>query len=152
VNQIDGTIDYSKYAQEDLKSCLASIDREISPKNFAALKAEIENRKRSGHWDEKESEFQDILGTQRGIWILICVAYLPAWGGSRLAYQYLAGQEMPVGFQAAFLGIYFSIALAVRWKMGQMRCPNCGERIGGFQINSIITYGKCPHCGYQGVK
>lgn len=51
MNHDDGTINYSNYAQKDLKSCLASIDLENNPKNFAAVVAEIENRKQSGRWD-----------------------------------------------------------------------------------------------------
>ncbi len=67
MNQTDGTIDYSKYAQKDLMECLSNIDRESNPKNFAVLIAEIENRKQSGRWDEKDSEFQDILASRRDL-------------------------------------------------------------------------------------
>ena len=152
MEHFEEAIDYSNYDQASLKECLSSIDRENNPKNYRALIAEIETRKLTGRWDQTSSDFQNILSDQRGIWILLCVIYLPAWFGIQFGYSYFIGREMPNTLQVAFFIVYFSGVILARWKMGQKRCPKCKEPFGALELNSVITYGRCPRCGYDGPK
>lgn len=149
MNSTDGSLNFSTYKQEDLKSCLVNIDKDKFPKNYSALLVEIDARNRAGTWDETDSEFQDLIANQRGVWAIVVIAYIPLFYLTGFVYRSFAERETPFVLQVAFGIFYFSAAFFIRMKLSQKKCPNCDTSIGLLGLRSTMASGKCPNCGYQ---
>ena len=60
----DGEIDFSNYDQAALEESLVAVDAFRYPKNHAALKSEIEFRKKSGSWSQLDEDYREESSTR----------------------------------------------------------------------------------------